>query len=412
MRNILIVVKHEIMTTLTKPSFWFMTFIFPLFIMGFTILPSMMAQNAIEGTGALPGLTQPTVQTIGYVDQAAAIRDLPPDLPAGAVHAYADEAAAQAALAAGEIGYYFVLPPNLAQQGQVTAVSDQNAPLASIGPGRTIEYLINYNVTGGDDTLARLVLDPLGQVEAQALAPKAMPGSSSEAFGFTLPFVVMFVLFFVITMSAGYMLQSVAKEKENRTAEVLLLSLRPRELMLGKVIGLGAVALFQMLVWFGGGGVLLGSGLAVAALAAGQGLPLGFILWAVAYFLLGYLIYAALLGALGALAPSMREGSQFTFVLLLPLLVPIWLNTVFTQDPNGTAATVLSLFPLTAPTAMVTRMAATTVPGWQPLVGIVLLLATAYGLVLLSARFFRADTLLSSDSLNWGRVRRELRGRP
>jgi ABC-2 type transport system permease protein len=289
----------------------------------------------------------------------------------------------------------------------VTAVSRDNAPLAGIGPGRTIEYLINYNLTG-DETLARLVMDPLGQVEVQALAPAARPDSGG-GFGFTFTFVVMFVLFFVITMSAGYMLQSVAKEKESRTAEILLVSLRPRELMLGKVIGLGAVALLQMAVWFGGGAAVGNSG-AAALLASGQALPLSFVLWAVAYFLLGYLIYAALLGALGALAPTMREGSQFTFVMLLPLLVPLWLNSVFTQDPNGAAATILSLFPLTAPTAMVTRMAATVVPLWQPIVGLALLLVTAYLLVMLSARFFRADTLLSSDSLNWARIRRELRG--
>jgi len=177
--------------------------------------------------------------------------------------------------------------------------------------------------------------------------------------------------------------------------------------MLGKVLGLGLVALVQMGIWIGGGVLLLGSGLAITSMLAGQPLPLSLLFWAVAYFLLGYLIYAAMLGALGALAPTMREGSQFTFAILLPL----WFNSVFMNEPNGVMATVLSLFPLTAPTSMVTRMAATAVPLWQPVVGIILLLVTAYGLVLLSARFFRADTLLSSDSLSWGRIRRELLGK-
>ncbi len=70
----------------------------------------------------------------------------------------------------------------------------------------------------------------------------------------------MFILFFVITMSASYMLQSVVKEKENRTAEVLLVSLHPRDLMLGKVIGLGFLALGQMAIWLVGGMLLSGSG--------------------------------------------------------------------------------------------------------------------------------------------------------
>ncbi len=408
MRNILLVIKHEILTTIGKPSFWFMTLIFPVMIMGFSLLPTLMAETAIDNPSALPSIMQAGVQTIGYVDQAGLIRQFPPGFPADSVQAFPDEGAALAALAAGEIAQYYVLPPALLQDGKATVVADQTAPMAGIGPGRTIEYLVNYNLTG-DDRLARLVMDPLGSLEAEALSPDVRSGGGGFS-GFGISFVVMFVLFFVITMSAGYMLQSVAKEKENRTAEVLLMSLRPRELMLGKVLGLGLVALVQMGIWIGGGVLLLGSGLAITSMLAGQPLPLSLLFWAVAYFLLGYLIYAAMLGALGALAPTMREGSQFTFAILLPLLVPLWFNSVFMNEPNGVMATVLSLFPLTAPTSMVTRMAATAVPLWQPVVGIILLLVTAYGLVLLSARFFRADTLLSSDSLSWGRIRRELRG--
>jgi ABC-2 type transport system permease protein len=115
------------------------------------------------------------------------------------------------------------------------------------------------------------------------------------------------------------------------------------------------------------------------------------------------------LGAIGALAPTAREGAQFTFVVILPLMIPLWLNNVFTQTPNGGLATFLSLFPLTAPTSMVTRLAAGGVPAWQPAVGLVGLAATTYVFVLLSARFFRADTLLSSASLQWRRIVQEFK---
>ncbi|OQA44116.1 MAG: ABC-2 family transporter protein [Chloroflexi bacterium ADurb.Bin325] len=408
MRNIRLVIKHEILTTLGRPSFWFMTFLFPAMIMGFSLLPTLMAETAFDNPSALPSIMQAAARPIGYVDQGGFIRRLPPDVPADSVRAFVDEDAALAALAAGEISQYYVLPADLPRTGRAAVVADQAAPLSGITPGRTIEYLIDYNLTG-DDRLARLVLDPLGSPEAEALSPDVRAGSGAS--GFTISFAVMFVLFFVITMSAGYMLQSVAKEKENRTAEVLLMSVRPRELMLGKVLGLGFVALVQMGVWGGGGVLLMGSGLAIASMLAGHPLPLSLFFWAFAYFVLGYLIYAAMLGALGALAPTMREGSQFTFVLLIPLIMPMWFSSVFMQEPNGVMATVLSLFPLTAPTSMVTRMAATAVPLWQPVVGILLLLAATYLLVLLSARFFRADTLLSSDSLSWGRIRRELLGK-
>jgi ABC-2 type transport system permease protein len=89
---------------------------------------------------------------------------------------------------------------------------------------------------------------------------------------------------------------------------------------------------------------------------------------------------------------------------LLPLIIPIWLNGFLVEAPNGTMALILSLFPLTAPPAMIARLAATDVPFWQPAVGVVALAITTYLVILLSARFFRADTLLSSASLDWRRI--------
>ena len=204
------------------------------------------------------------------------------------------------------------------------------------------------------------------------------------------------------------MLQSVVKEKENRTAEVLLLSLSPVQLMLGKVLGLGVLALLQMGIWLGGGLLVMGRGQALLGDLQLAALPAGFVAITVLYFLLGYLLYASALGALGALAPSLREGSQFTFIIILPLLVPIMLNSVFVEAPDGLVATVLSLFPLTAPTSMPTRLVAGTVPLWQVLLGLALLVLTAFAFVLLAARFFRADTLLSDATLDWRRVRVEM----
>jgi ABC-2 type transport system permease protein len=178
--------------------------------------------------------------------------------------------------------------------------------------------------------------------------------------------------------------------------------------MLGKILGLGAVALLQMGVWLGGGLLLLGRGQALLGSGSLASLPDGFVAVTVLYFLLGYALYASALGALGALAPNLREGSQYTFILLLPLLAPLMLNSVFVEAPDGALATVFSLFPLTSPTAMPTRLVAGDVPAWQVLLGLALLVATAFAFVLLAARFFRADTLLSDAALDWRRVRKKV----
>jgi ABC-2 type transport system permease protein len=207
-------------------------------------------------------------------------------------------------------------------------------------------------------------------------------------------------------MTGSFMLQSVSKEKESRTIEVLLLSMRPRDLMLGKILGLCVVALLQILAW--GGVMLVFGGISVGGLSA-LGLPDGFFVWALLYFVLGYLLYASLLGALGALAPSMREGAQFTFLIMLPLFVPLMLSSAMIESPNGTLTVFLSLFPLTSPVTMITRLATGHVPIEQLLLGLVFLAITTYGIIIFAARFFRADTLLSFSALNFKRLVQEIR---
>lgn len=410
MRNVLLVIKHEIITTLGKRSFWVMTILFPALVIALSIGSQVLAEKSFEQDeeDLLTGGDDAGVQVIGYVDEAGLITQLPQGVPPEMLRAFPDKDAAQAALEAGELRQYYHIPADFIETGELVLVDREFTPLGSFTGGRLFEYVINWNLVG-DERLAGVLLSPKPPVENKPLAPQGGTDTSGPL-GYWVPFATMFIFFFVITMSSGFMLQSVAKEKENRTVEVLLLSLRPRELMLGKVVGLGVVALLQMGLWGGAGLLGLNQRTQLMETAAAFTLPPGFLVWAVLYSLLGYVLYASALGAIGALAPTAREGTQFTFIALLPLLIPVWLNNVFTQSPNGGLATFLSLFPLTAPTSMVTRLVAGGVPAWQPAVGLLGLAATTYLFVLLSARFFRADTLLSSASLHWRRIVQEFRG--
>jgi len=408
MRNVLLVIKHEIITTLSKRSFWVMTILFPALVIALSIGSQVLAEKSFEQDeeDLLTGGDAAGVQTIGYVDEAGLITQLPQGVPPEMLRAFPDEDAAQAALEAGELRQYYHIPADFIETGELVLVDREFTPLGSLTRGRLFEYVVNWNLVG-DETLAGVLLSSTPPVENK-LSPQGGTDTSGPL-GYGVTVATMFIFFFVITMSSGFMLQSVAKEKENRTVEVLLLSLRPRELMLGKVVGLGVVALLQMGLWGGAGLLGLNQRTQLMETAAAFTLPPGFLVWAALYSLLGYLLYASALGAIGALAPTAREGAQFTFIVLLPLLIPVWLNNVFTQSPNGGLATFLSLFPLSAPTSMVTRLVAGGVPAWQPAVGLLGLAVVTYLFVLLSARFFRADTLLSSASLQWRQIVQELR---
>jgi ABC-2 type transport system permease protein len=405
MRNTWLVIKHEIRSTLGKPSFWIMTFLFPLVIVGLQVGSQVLARNMVEETANATSDSE----AIGYVDEAGLIQTIPAEIPSGLLVAYPDQKSAHAALENGNIKSYYLIPVDFVASGDLVLVERDFNPFKSLISSNPIRVVINANLVG-DEALAELIVNPTAGVETTPLAP--LGGTDmNNPLAFIVPSATLFIFFSVITMTSGFMLQSVAKEKENRVIEVLLSSLHPREMMLGKVIGLGAVALLQIGLWMGAGLFALDKSVVAVAGAAAFALPPGFLVWALLYFVLGYLLYASLMGTLGALAPSAREGQQFTFVLLLPLMVPMFLLNAFIQTPNAPLPVFLSLFPLTAPVAMITRLAATSVPFWQPLVSVTLLVATTYFIVTVTARLFRAQTLLSGATLTAKRIWQALRER-
>jgi ABC-2 type transport system permease protein len=405
MRNTWLVIKHEIRSTLGKPSFWIMTFLFPLVMVGLQVVSQVLARDMVEEAANATSESE----AIGYVDEAGLIQTIPTEIPSELLVAYPDQKSARAALENGNIKSYYLIPADFVASGDLVLVERDFSPFKSLISSNPIRVVINANLVG-DEALAELIVNPTAEVETIPLAP--LGGTDmNNPLTFIVPSATLFIFFFVITMTSGFMLQSVAKEKENRVIEVLLSSLHPREMMLGKIIGLGAVALLQIGLWMGAGLFALDKSVVAVAGAAAFALPPGFMVWALLYFVLGYLLYASLMGALGALAPSAREGQQFTFVLLLPLMVPMFLLNAFIQTPNAPLPLFLSLFPLTAPVAMVTRLAATGVPVWQPLVSVALLVATTYFIVAMTARLFRAQTLLSGATLTAKRIWQALRER-
>jgi len=400
MRNVYLVIKHEIITTLQKRSFWISTFLYPLVIVGIN-LGAQLLVNQPEDRNLAPTPSAENADqrmVIGYLDRAGLIEEIPPDLPQGSLQAFPNEQAARAAVEEGQVNEYVIIAGDYLQTGKIVVVQRDFQPLGST-PGDLIKYVIDSNLTG-DARLAAALSQPVQKVEHYALGP----GSANPAnhpLASLVPLAVLFIFFFLLIMSSGFMLQSVSREKENRIVEILLLSLRPRELMLGKILGLSVVALLQMAIWIGGGILVLSQGKEILSGAAVFEPPAGFVIWIFLYFLLGYLLYASLMSAIGAMAPNARESGQFTLLVLIPLTIPWLFRTIFIETPDGPLSLALSLFPLTAPTSMITRLVATQVPLWQIAASLAGLAVTTFFLVQLSARFFRADTLLSNTALNW-----------
>ncbi len=195
--------------------------------------------------------------------------------------------------------------------------------------------------------------------------------------------------------TSGYLLQGLSEEKENRIMEVLLSSVTPDQLMLGKLLGLGAAGLAQVLVWVTSGGILFVLFQNTALDLPSVELPTpGLVALGLLYFLLGFAFFGALLGALGAVTTTQREAQQVTFIFILPGVAPLWLLTPILENPEGTLPRVLSFIPFTALVTAMVRLAMNAMGALDLVVSLGLLaLGTALA-VLLTLRLFRTYLLM------------------
>lgn len=406
-RVVRLVVRREFLTTVGRRSFWLSTFLLPLALVALTVGMQALGLRSLTETGTLGAAGAATPAT-GFVDRSGLLGALPPDLPADALRPFADEASAQTALRRGDVSAYYVIPADYVRSGALSIVTADYRPLAPNQVTPLLAYALNYGVTG-DWRVAALLFDPAPQLKTTSLAPAGEARAAGGPLAFAVPYAVLFLLYLVLVMTGGFMLTSVSKEKENRMAEVLLSSLKARDLMLGKIVGLAGVGLLQMTIWLGVGLLGLSQVRRMIENVGDFSLSAGFIPWLLTYFLLGFFLYAALFAMLGVMASSLRQANQLMYVAIIPLVIPLVLATTLIEHPHGGLSVALSLMPLTSPVAMVTRLAGGSVPLWHLIAGSALLALAAYGVVLLAARFFRVDNLLSKQPFSWRRVAGQLR---
>lgn len=226
---------------------------------------------------------------------------------------------------------------------------------------------------------------------AQVPVTTLEPPEQRNAAHFVVAYATGMLMFISLMLGAQIVAQGVVEEKSSRVVEVLLATVKPWELMAGKVLGIGIAILLQV-----------GSVVAVAAIAArftglltGTGLHLGWtLLWALLWFLIGFVTFAVLFAALGSLVSRQEEvGSVVTPVTML-MLVPYFIGlSVLPQDPHNSVAGVLSFVPFFAPFLMPIRAALGVAPMWQIWLSLLLSLAALPLLIWLAGRIYRNAVL-------------------
>ncbi|MGE5223208.1 MAG: ABC transporter permease [Omnitrophica WOR_2 bacterium] len=412
MQKMLYVFWHELISTIQRRSYIFATFGIPLIsslILSAVSLLNRQEPNAINRVLEAGSPSSSTLEVRGYVDLSGLVQTIPPDVPPESLKAFSNMSAAQTALQAGEISAYYIVPKDYLQSGEVILVKPDFNPLAVIDQSDLMQWVMDVNLLNGDTLLASRIQNPLN-LQVTVLNP-ASQRDQENPLTFFLPYAVTMIYYFIILMTSSLLLNSVTKEKENRVIEILMMSVTPRQLLAGKIVALGLAGLLQTSLWVGTGYLMLRLSGSTFNLPAEFQLPPSFLVWALIFFLLGYLLYASLMAAVGALVPNLREASQATFIVILPLLVPLMGIGVLITAPDGGLAVALSLIPFTAPVAMMTRLAAGGVPFWQLLLAAALLAATA-GLVMRTvAGMFRAQTLLTGQPFSLKRLLGALAGR-
>ena len=412
MKKIRIILLNEIVTIISRPSFWLVTFGIPL--LASLLFGGVSLINRNSGTSEAVSQIFSGPQDLrpeGYVDLSGLFKEIPASIPPGALLSFPDEMAARAALEGDEIAAFYIVPKDYLQSGKILYIRPDLNPLAG-DQSSLFQWALEVNLMGGDMLRTGLVNGPL-DVQDVSLAPAGTDGpDESNPISFWLPYGVTLLFYFLIMGSASLLLSNISKEKENRVIEILLNAVTPLQLLTGKIVGLGLVGLLQTILWFGTGYVLMNLSGRVFSLPSDIHLPASLVVWGIVFFVLGYAVYASLMAGLGALAPNLREASQVTFVIMLPLILPLFFSsTVFVSEPNGPIATVLSLFPLSTPVAMMARLASGGVPWWQPPLAAVLLALTAILIVRAVAGMFRAQSLLSGQPIKLGNFLKALVGK-
>jgi ABC-2 type transport system permease protein len=218
---------------------------------------------------------------------------------------------------------------------------------------------------------------------------------------FFIAYFLILILYMTLIFYGTIIMRGVIEEKTSRVVEVVLSSLKPFQLMMGKILGIAAVGLTQYLIWalFGLAATKYSGVLVSGIFPAAEGfkiptIPAYIFVYFVIFFILGYFLYGTLYAAVGSMVNSEKEAQQLTFPVTMSLVVPFLLVMFVIRAPNSTLSVVLSLIPFFSPILMMVRVGILLPPFSQIMVSIILLVITTLLMVWLAAKIYRVGILM------------------
>lgn len=392
------VIRHEFLTIVKQPSFWISLIAVPL-ITGVVILIGMLTNDSKDTAKKDGNLS------IVVIDKSNLIVPDTAKANGFTISSPEKETELKAAVKAGDVDGLIVYPSDLKESGSYQLFADNT----DRDNGAIISEL-------GRTTLQESVLVPLN---SKSLADIARTGGTGKLETFVngkeprqfieyiVPGAFLVLFYMVLVFSVGYALTSVSEEKENRSIEMVLSYVKPRTLILGKLLAIILVTLAQILIIL----AMAGIGLLIAR-AMGNDLSLPFdltaltfvpfeVLIGIGFLVVGFIFYVALMAMIGAIFPSSKEAGSFSSVFFILPAVPFWGFDAITTQANSVFTQILTYFPLTSPTTVLLRNAAGNLDIMSGLLSLAILALTTVATIALAARAFKLGTLEFSERVKF-----------
>ncbi len=401
-RNVWIVAKREYRERVRTRSFLLSTFVTPILMTAFLILPTLITTSAARGMirdsrrplRVVIATDSPAVAELARGEMARRWGSQY-NLSVDSTVSNEERNALAHQLDLATIDGYVWIDGDAREKKQIVLTTRQMAEFAfqeRLAAALSYSFAAEKLVNGGFP--ARDVAATLAQVDLKVVRA----GTSFSAFnalrGAAVVLLLVFIMFFSLLSYGVMVMRSVMEEKASRITEVLLCSTTAGELMTGKILGTGSVGLTQMGVW-----------IAMAAFAASRSLYIrtaisvlevapSVLLYFVVFYVLGYLLYSAIFASVGAAFNSVDEAQQWNFVIILPLIAASAMILPTATTPNSFVSIASSIFPFCAPVLMFERIAVHDPPAWQIALSLFGLLATIGVALLVCGRIYRVGILM------------------
>ena len=401
MRNTWLVARREYLEKVRTKAFIISTVLIPVLMAGFTVVPGLLASRVsgskrhiavVTSSAAFGGMIREQLlkRNVG--------RDYTVDVDTDSSDAEHDHLKSQ--VIAGKLDGFLWATDDAVAKRTLVFTGKETGDIIEAGEmqGAIFRAQLRSKLASAGVS-AQATDDMLKSFDIETVRLQKGKESKTDNISAMLSAVLIVVLLYTALLMYGIMvMRSVLEEKNSRIVEVMLASVSPKELMSGKILGVGAAGLTQLAIWAIAGGVLSTAGLGMMAAMKGAGFNFNIepriLIFLPLFFIFGFLLYSSAFAALGAAVNSEQEAQQLQFIVMLPLIMAIssWFPVM--REPQGGFAIAVSMFPFTSPIMMFLRLVVSEPPWWQVALSLGLLVATIYGMVLLCARIYRVGILM------------------